>query len=444
MYYIVSQTDHIFAADHALLALLNAKDIEDLYAKIALKQIRVERLTSTELLLDLATETLHYTTEETPLSTIFGELTIVRLCENIVDRSSTIEEEESVATDEPEELYTVSPAEESATPTEPTEESLPLEEALYNLKELHQTDSNIEQPTEELVSPDEEFSLADTTADIALKEESTQADITEYHTQESIDDTPIVIDIYKVSQEIGITPDEYNRFLNEYIDVAIDLEDDLHSTESTKQTSAIETLKHLSDLLHITQISKTIDQIALTEASDRESNIAKLYSILSKITIDWSGTSVQQEPAETESSDRSDTFDLSSFPTEERLAPKERLGTIDLSDVEPIHFDFQLSDAANELGLPLDLIKEFIHDFIRQSKEETAKMLEAYERGDLKSIQDIAHLLKGAAANLRITPLADTLYQIQLCSDSDQLDTLIKNYWAHFLSFEKQMNLISN
>ncbi|NOR55412.1 MAG: hypothetical protein GQ531_04330, partial [Sulfurovum sp.] len=90
------------------------------------------------------------------------------------------------------------------------------------------------------------------------------------------------------------------------------------------------------------------------------------------------------------------------------------------------------------------LIEEFVHDFIEQAHIETKKMLEAYEEGDLDAIQKIGHLLKGASSNLRINALSDTLYKIQFTETSNNLDLLIKDYWAHFLSFENQINVISN
>ena len=122
----------------------------------------------------------------------------------------------------------------------------------------------------------------------------------------------------------------------------------------------------------------------------------------------------------------------------------ESFGTIDLSDVKPIHFDFQVEEAANELSLPAELIEEFIHDFIKQAHEETDKMLQAYEKDDLETINKIGHLLKGTASNLRINPLADTLYEILFCDDSSKLEKLIKEYWGHLLSFETQFNITSN
>ncbi|HSR74448.1 MAG TPA: Hpt domain-containing protein, partial [Sulfurovum sp.] len=118
-------------------------------------------------------------------------------------------------------------------------------------------------------------------------------------------------------------------------------------------------------------------------------------------------------------------------------------GSISLEGIKPIHFDFRLEEAANDLSLPVDLIEEFVRDFIEQAHIETEKMLKAYEKGDLDTIQKIGHLLKGASSNLRINPLSDTLYKIQFCEDFSQLEAYIKDYWAHFLSFEIQINALA-
>ena len=178
-------------------------------------------------------------------------------------------------------------------------------------------------------------------------------------------------------------------------------------------------------------ITKIVEQLKYTEAEDIESSIRSFYDTLSRLTttkpeIEAAATKVSIDRKESESEH------LKSF------------GTIDLSDVKPIHFDFQVEEAAKDLSLPTELIEEFIHDFIKQAHEETDKMLKAYEKGDLETIQKIGHLLKGTASNLRINPLADTLYEIQFCNDSSKLEQLIKEYWAHFLSFETQFNLTSN
>ena len=119
-------------------------------------------------------------------------------------------------------------------------------------------------------------------------------------------------------------------------------------------------------------------------------------------------------------------------------------GDIDLSDVKPIHFDFQISAAAEELSLPESLIEEFMVDFVEQAHSETDNMLRAYKEGDLKTVNKIGHLLKGVSSNLRIIPLSETLYKIQFCEEPNDLKNLIEDYWGHFLFFEKQINTLSN
>ena len=236
---------------------------------------------------------------------------------------------------------------------------------------------------------------------------------------------------------IGITPEDYNLFLNEYIDTAINLEKELQSPETEKRAAAIKTLSHLSDVLHLPKVNEIMEAIQTADTASQQSHIATLYATLSRLTTHQESSA---SPAETPQTEELSIGEAVPEPT----APSsEGFGTIDLSDVQPIHFDFQLEEAANDLSLPVELIEEFVNDFIAQAKVETPKMLEAYEKGELETIQKIGHLLKGAASNLRITPLADTLYEIQFCNDSSQLEPLIKNYWAHFLSFENQMNLIS-
>ncbi|MEA1953011.1 MAG: hypothetical protein U9O24_01290, partial [Campylobacterota bacterium] len=136
--------------------------------------------------------------------------------------------------------------------------------------------------------------------------------------------------------------------------------------------------------------------------------------------------------------------DIPTEKSEETTQASNGFGTIELDDVEPIHFDFQMEQAATDLGLPVELIEEFVDDFIVQAHEETEKMLKCYEEGDLDAIQKIGHLLKGTSSNLRITPLADTLYEIQFCEDSSKLEKLIKFYWGHFLSLETQIKLTKN
>ena len=298
-------------------------------------------------------------------------------------------------------------------------------------------------------------------------------------TDNSIDDdksntNEILIDIEAVSQSIGIEKEDYNLFFNEYIDTALSLEKDLQSVDTEKRSSAITTLSHLSDVLRIPIIGDIILDIEAATPDTLTEHIESFYTTLSRVTTSSSANTEIAEPTvfiedpitisepDEEIVDTSteviedaplELFDEPATPPEPEttivLEPEvttdtKGFGTISLEGITPIHFDFQLEEAANDLSLPVELIEEFVHDFIDQAHIETKKMLTAYEKGDLDAIQKIGHLLKGASSNLRINALSDTLYQIQFCEDSSKLEYYIKNYWGHFLSFENQIDVISN
>ena len=247
----------------------------------------------------------------------------------------------------------------------------------------------------------------------------------------------IVIDIDKVCQQIGVSHEDYDTFLNEYIDTALGLEQDLQSEESAKRSNAVATLSHLGEVLQLPVIGDILAKIDAAPANEQKEAVESFYAALSRITT---GTTSQAEP-------KIDLFKIEEekeIEIEPAVAVSEKgFGTISLEGIKPIHFDFQLEEAANDLSLPVELIEEFVHDFIEQCHVETKNMLKAYEEGDLDAIQKIGHLLKGAASNLRINPLADTLYKIQFCEDSSNLEHLIKDYWGHFLSFEIQINALA-
>ena len=286
-------------------------------------------------------------------------------------------------------------------------------------------------------------------------------------------DDPIHIDIKSISNSIGISEEDYGLFLDEYIQTARSFENDLQNSGDEKRNDTLNTLTHLSNVLQLPIIAKSITQIKEGTNDSLDSNIKSFYSMLTKLSQSLEEISKSKEKSvpekreETSPSidelildepvtvekpiviDEAVALDESIVinepaeieePIEEVINPNS-FGSISLEGIDPIHFDFQMEQAATDLGLPVDLIEEFVDDFIVQAHEETLKMLKCYEEGDLDTIQKIGHLLKGTSSNLRIAPLADTLYEIQFCEDSSKLEKLIKFYWAHFLSLETQVKL---
>ncbi|AKF24398.1 hypothetical protein YH65_02550 [Sulfurovum lithotrophicum] len=420
MYYITNQNGQIIAASSDLLALLQVDSIEVLYKKIALDAIE---LTAEEkdIIIKTPLDEAHYKKEEEILLSLLGEMTLIRLTEKISGEIGIAEELPSSVEEKEEKLLLLE--KESVIPESKSKEK--EEEALFEIREpADEQETSVPEAKakkQEKVPEDDLFDL--------ILPDNAEETIGEIEDKAVLEKAvgPIYIDVKEIAQSIGISPEDYNTFLTEYIDTALSLEDDLRSKEKSKRTAATHTLFHLSNVLRLPVVTEIIEQLKYTEDEDIESSIQSFYNTLSRLTT----TKPKAAAGEKE------------IPIKKEIKPSEGFGTIDLSNVKPIYFDFQVEQAANELSLPAELIEEFIHDFIKQAHEETDKMLKAYEKGDLETINKIGHLLKGTASNLRITPLADTLYEIQFCEDSSQLEKLIKEYWGHFIAFETQFELTS-
>ena len=85
--------------------------------------------------------------------------------------------------------------------------------------------------------------------------------------------------------------------------------------------------------------------------------------------------------------------------------------------------------AANELGLPVDLIEEFIGDFIQQSYEFKKDLFEACARNDFNNLHILSHKLKGVAANLRIEDALETLSVINMSTELGEVEANLKYYY---------------
>jgi len=484
MYYILNETDQIIAADDMFLALCGATHINALISDIIKGEIDFD-LTSDD---QLEIKEENFTVTRSSLSSLLGNLTLVQLSqietnsnleENIIeedDLSLILNEQETTPEREgvpDEEVQNITDIEDDIT----FGDHLTLDDTLL------QTET-VKEKSEISLDADDDSALFNLVSD--PKEEESEKSATEEDIEEktSLDlvfddndilfgDTPpvpetseITIDVEKLSQKIGISSEDYNSFLNEFIDTALSLEKDLQTED--KRNEAVNTLSHLSKVLHLPELSEIIASIAIAGSDTQREVIESFYGTLSRLTT-HSGKNEENPEEEGISFNLEDDIAISNEPTqsieeeeiklelfddieekvEEVITPIEKapnahsFGKINLDDVKAKHFDFQLEEAANDLSLPVELIEEFVHDFIEQALIETKKMLAAYEEGDLDAIQKIGHLLKGASSNLRINPLSDTLYQIQFCEDSTQLEMLIKDYWAHFLSFEHQINVIS-
>jgi len=130
-----------------------------------------------------------------------------------------------------------------------------------------------------------------------------------------------------------------------------------------------------------------------------------------------------------------DVFDEQKNETNEQIAqPGETTQTIDqkvdIDETWDNGYRYDPHIASKELGLPLDLIEEFIQDFILQAKEFHDDIYNAIDKADVDNVKTLSHKLKGVAANLRIEDAHEVLSAVSATDDleiiHENLDTFYK------------------
>ena len=104
---------------------------------------------------------------------------------------------------------------------------------------------------------------------------------------------------------------------------------------------------------------------------------------------------------------------------------KEYLSNLEFND----EYVYNPQIAADELGLPVDLIEEFIGDFIKQAYEFKEQLFTAMKEEDFDNIKILSHKLKGVAANLRIEDAFEVLRTVNETSDIEECEANLKRFY---------------
>lgn len=297
---------------------------------------------------------------------------------------------------------------------------------------------------------------------------------------------PIYLDVAKISQEIGLSTEDYKLYLDSFIDQSIIDEQRLQDGDD----KVIKNLSNLALTLKIPNINILLLKIKKLPKEKRLSSIDEYYTKLALLTLKKPDNIHQSdmknllekdslEIAEKEE-ELNSTFtelistvdkkakieeefsldldkpnkpqkldldldnDLELFDleeTQEKIStpePKED-NKFTLDNVKALPINYNPKIAAEELNLPVVLIEEFVEDFIEQANHDKEHLLTSYHQKDLDNIHELGHKLKGAASNLRINELADVLEEIQFSTDHNKLESLFTKYWGLFISLEDYM-----
>ncbi|MBW6487771.1 Hpt domain-containing protein [Sulfurimonas sp.] len=103
------------------------------------------------------------------------------------------------------------------------------------------------------------------------------------------------------------------------------------------------------------------------------------------------------------------------------LAPKIEQKEDDQSPFA--HYVYDPAVASSDLGLPVDLVEEFIQDFIAQAESFKKDLYDSASSRNMDHLKIQSHKLKGVAANLRIEDALDALTIINSSDDDNEIKT---------------------
>jgi HPt (histidine-containing phosphotransfer) domain-containing protein len=299
----------------------------------------------------------------------------------------------------------------------------------------------------------------------------------------------IYLDVNKISEDIGLSVDDYKLYLDSFIDQSII--DEKRLLEGNDKV--IKNLSNLALTLKIPHINLLLLKIKKLSHRERMPLIDQYYTKLALLTLerpdgyqdDEHNALLEKDSIEDKEEVLNARFtdllnNVSDEHKENKVEKIEELNNIeDINEFDDLSFDELVSNsnndikesileekkdeisesnkeftldnitalpisynpqtAADELNLPVVLIEEFVEDFIEQAHQDKDHLLASYYQKDMDNIHELGHKLKGAASNLRINELADILEEIQYCTDHNKLEELFIKYWGHFLSLEDYM-----
>ncbi len=234
------------------------------------------------------------------------------------------------------------------------------------------------------------------------------------------------IDFEKNANKLSIDKSSYKMLLANYLDEIEKYNNELENGT----TSTIDMLQDAGKLLSLDILTQRLGQ--LKQEGDRASFIKEisLISSLLKEKMDKKAEAVAtNEEPKVEESEVIEEEEISTPAIPDDIIDITSAQDL-LTSITPQSVSFNPNRAAEELNLPKTLIIEFIEDFIAQSKEHLPVLVEAYKKEDIKTIQTTAHMLKGAASNLRLDTIAENLFKIQKESNINNSAELIKQFVA--------------
>jgi len=96
--------------------------------------------------------------------------------------------------------------------------------------------------------------------------------------------------------------------------------------------------------------------------------------------------------------------------------------------------------ASNELGIPEDVVLEFVSEYIKQSNDFKNEIEQYIQNSDIENIKNLIHKLKGTATNLRLEKANIILNNALKSNDITKIKNLIENFYILLDKIAKEFN----
>ncbi|MDQ1244820.1 MAG: hypothetical protein QG565_1160 [Campylobacterota bacterium] len=108
------------------------------------------------------------------------------------------------------------------------------------------------------------------------------------------------------------------------------------------------------------------------------------------------------------------------------------------------HYIYDPAVASHDLGLPIDLVEEFIQDFIAQAESFKNDLYDSASSRNLDHLKIQSHKLKGVAANLRIEDALDALTIINTSNNDHEIKTNLDRLYRIINKLSNKENIITH
>ncbi len=260
-------------------------------------------------------------------------------------------------------------------------------------------------------------------------------------------------DLRKVAATLGLPETMIKAFIKEFVDTYFD---DAHEVEMALASGHVHVakkeamkLKGIAGNLMMEPLVQTLESILAIRSSEEVQKIWRdIDNYLHALAEVYAPERLAGTPASKETVESTATAEISPAEVETTSEEKKPTEVEAPSEVRPLHLEekdvgetivFDPTEAADALGLPESLIVEFVHDFVEQAREEKETFEKAFEAGDLTTVNETAHKLKGVAANLRIEDMRELMEKTQHATDFDEAQKYLTAFYHKLAALAKTM-----